>query len=109
MTRAAQVAVAQAVTGGARSLLRGRALLAALAIAFGIALGYAVELIDHAALAELDAGTALLAGAADLEVRGPRAGFAETLYPKLARDADVAVASPVVQVEIGRASCRERV
>jgi putative ABC transport system permease protein len=94
-----RLVVARAVTGGTGALLRGRTLLAVLAIAFGIALGYAVELINRAAVDELTAGLALLSGAADLEVRGPRDGFDESLYPRLAGDADVAVASPVVEVE----------
>ena len=66
-------------------------------IAFGIALGYAVELINRAAVNELSAGLATLSGDADLEVRGPRAGFDEALYPVLARLDGVAVASPVVE------------
>jgi putative ABC transport system permease protein len=93
-------AVARAVTGGVREALRGRALLAVVAIAFGVALGYAVELVNHAAIAELDAGLAVLSGKADLEVRGPRSGFAEALFPALAQDRDVAVASPVVEVVV---------
>ena len=95
-----RLAVARAVSGGARAMLRGRTLLAIAAIAFGIALGYAVEIINRSAVAELTAGLATLSGDADLEVRGPRAGFDETLYPTLARDRDVAVASPVVEVDV---------
>ena len=100
-------AVARAVSGGVRATLRGRTLLAVVAIAFGIALGYAVELINRAAVGELTAGLAMLAGDADLEVRGPRAGFDETLYPALARDADVAVASPVVEADVKLRDRRE--
>ena len=94
----ARRAVGHAVTGGLREALRGRALLAIVAIAFGVALGYAVELVNHAAISELASGLAVVAGKADLEVRGPRAGFHEALYPALARDRDVEVASPVVEV-----------
>ena len=32
-------------------------------------------------------------------MRGPRAGFAETLFAQLARDPEVAVASPVVEID----------
>jgi len=96
----AQRAVARAVTGGLRQALKGRSLLAVVAIAFGVALGYAVEIVNHAAVSELNADLAVLAGKADLEVRGPRAGFDEMLYPMLARDADIAVASPVVEVDV---------
>jgi len=101
----AQRAVARAVFGGIGDALRGRTLLAVAAIAFGVALGLAVELVNHAAVTELTAGLALLSGNADLEVRGPRNGFDEALYPVLARDADVAVASPVVEID---AALRDR-
>lgn len=100
MTVGDRLAVARAITGGARAALRGRTLLAVVAIAFGIALGYAVELINRAAVGELTAGLAVLSGDADLEVRGPRAGFDETLYPVLVQDQDVAIASPVVEVDV---------
>ena len=40
-------------------------------------------------------GAQLLAGDADLQMRGPRRGFDEALYPELARLPEVAVASPV--------------
>ena len=99
MSRASVLAM-RAVSGGARAAFRGRSLLAVAAIAFGIALGYAVELVNAAAVDELTAGLAVLSGHADLEVRGPRAGFDEALYPLLARDADVAVASPIVDVDV---------
>ena len=95
----AALAVPRAVTGGFATMLRGRTLLAVLAIAFGVALGYAVELINRAAVNELSAGLATLSGKADLQVRGPRAGFDEALYPMLARAEGVAVASPVLEVE----------
>ena len=98
---AATFAVARAVVGGFATLLRGRTLLAVVAIAFGIALGYAVELINRAAVNELSAGLATLSGNADLQVRGPRAGFDEALYGTLARVDGIAAASPVVEVEVG--------
>lgn len=100
MNSVAQRAVARAVLGGIGDALKGRTLLAIVAIAFGVALGLAVELVNHAAVTELTAGLALLSGNADLEVRGPRNGFDEALYPVLARDADVAVASPVVAIDV---------
>ena len=93
--------VARAVVGGFPALWRGRTLLAVVAIAFGIALGYAVELINRAAVNELSAGLATLSGNADLQVRGPRAGFDESLYPTLAQVDGVAVASPVIEIDVG--------
>src|SRR5262245_64779285 len=76
-----------------------RMLLPVLAIALGVALGYAVHLINRAAVNELAAGVRALSGEADLEVRGGRSGFPEALYATLARLPGVAVASPVLEVD----------
>jgi len=78
----------------------GRAVVGVIAIAIGVAMGYAVYLINHAALAEFSEAVRTLAGQADLEVRGPRSGFDEALYPRLAALPEVAAASPVVEVEL---------
>ena len=78
---------------------KGRLAVSVLAIALGVALGYAVQLINAVALNELSQAVRSLAGEADLEIRGPRAGFDEALYPRIARLAQVAVASPVLEVE----------
>lgn len=78
---------------------RGRLAVSVLAIALGVALGYAVQLINAVALAEFSQAVRALAGEADLEIRGPRAGFDEQLYPRLARLPQVAAASPVLEVE----------
>lgn len=99
MNAVAAVAVARAVTGGVGIAVTPRTFLAILTIAFGVALGLAVELVNHAAVSELDADLALLSGRADLEIRGPRAGFDERIYPEIANDDDVAVASPIVEVD----------
>ena len=64
----------------------GRTLLSIAGIALGVALGFAVSLINRAAVEEMAAGMRSLSGEADLEVRGGRAGFPETLYPR-AREA----------------------
>lgn len=94
---AATRAVARAAGGGfARG--RVRSIVAMLAIASGVALGYAVELVNRSAVNELVSGLAVLAGVSDLEVSGPGAGFDESVYPRLARDPEVAVASPVLEV-----------
>ena len=77
----------------------GRLSLSVLAIALGVALGYAVALINQAAINEFASAVQTLAGEADLVVRGPRAGFDEALYPRLATSGEVAVASPVLEVD----------
>ena len=68
-----------AVLNARFALRKGRTLVSVIAIALGVALGYAVHLINHAAVNELSAGVRALAGEADLEVRGGRAGFPEAL------------------------------
>src|SRR6266852_3763932 len=78
---------------------KSRLALSVLAIALGVALGYAVQLINQAAINEFAAAVQTLSGEADLAVRGPRAGFDESLYPRLAKLPEVAVASPVLEVE----------
>src|SRR3981081_4393199 len=75
---------------------KGRLALSVLAIALGVALGYAVQHINQAAINECAAAVQTLSGEADLAVRGPRAGFDESLYPRLAKLPEAAVASPVL-------------
>jgi putative ABC transport system permease protein len=77
----------------------GRLALSVLAIALGVALGYAVQLINQAALNEFATAVQTLSGEADLAVRGPRTGFDESLYPRLAGLREVAVASPVLEMD----------
>jgi putative ABC transport system permease protein len=77
----------------------GRLSLSVLAIALGVALGYAVQLINQAAVNEFSAAVHTLSGEADLAIRGPRAGFDESIYPRVAALRVVAVASPVVETD----------
>jgi len=79
----------------------GRWLTAALAIAIGVALGYAVHLVNRSALDEFARAVQTVNGAADLQVQATQArGFDENLYPVLARIPGVAKASPVVEVTL---------
>jgi putative ABC transport system permease protein len=78
---------------------KARSILSVLAIALGVALGYAVQLVTGAAVNELALGVQFLSGDADLQVRGPRSGFDETVYPELARLPEVAAASPMVELD----------
>ncbi len=78
---------------------RGRMLVAVLAIGLGVALGYAIQLINRAAVGEFTHALQTFAGQADLTVRGPRSGFDERLYPQIARLPEVAVASPMLEVQ----------
>lgn len=69
------------------------------AIVLGVALGMAVHAVHEAALSEFGRGMRTLAGETDLQVTGPRSGFDENLYARLAARTEVMDASPVVEVE----------
>ncbi|WP_114649529.1 FtsX-like permease family protein [Pseudothauera hydrothermalis] len=73
--------------------------LSLLAIALGVALGLAVHLIHDAALEEFGRGLRQLVGEADLQVVGPREGFDDALYLRIAARQEVAHASPVLEVQ----------
>ena len=77
----------------------GRVIVAMIAIAVGVALGFAVHLINASALNEFARAVASVNGDADLQVRAASPlGFDEALYPKLARLDGIASASPVVEL-----------
>jgi len=80
---------------------RARALLSIVGIALGVALGFGVHLMNRAAVDELAAAVRALSGDADLEVLGGRGGFDEALYLRIARLPEVAVASPVLELQAG--------
>ena len=73
--------------------------LSVLAIALGVALGLAVNIIHASALDEFGRGMRLLAGESDLQAVGPRGGFDEAAYVRLAQAPEVAEASPVLEIE----------
>jgi len=85
----------------------GRTLLAIVAIALGVALGVAVHLVNASAVNEFGLAARHLAGEADLVVRGPRAGFDEALYARLARLPQVEAANPALEVDVPLAGRRE--
>ncbi|MFL6715545.1 MAG: ABC transporter permease, partial [Burkholderiaceae bacterium] len=76
-----------------------RALVAMGAIALGVALGFAIHLINAAAFNEFTAAVKSVSGVSDLQVRGARASFDEALFPRLAQRQDVALASPALEVD----------
>jgi putative ABC transport system permease protein len=76
----------------------GRNALLALAIALGVALGFAIYLINRSAADEVSLAARSLYGLADLSIEST-AGLDENLYPRIAALPGVAVASPVVEVE----------
>jgi putative ABC transport system permease protein len=76
-----------------------RALVAIGAIALGVALGFAIHLINAAAFNEFTAAANSLSGQSDLQVRGVQPLFDENLYPLLAQHDGVALASPVLELD----------
>ena len=77
-----------------------RVILTALAIAVGIALGFAVHLVNHSALRSFDDAMHSVNGAADLQVKAVSLlGFDEMTYPRVAMLPGIADASPVVSLQ----------
>jgi putative ABC transport system permease protein len=95
---ARRVLIDAAVVGPLRQA-PGRTLLAIVAIALGVALGFSVYLINRVAADEVQLAARSLFGMADLSVKAPGGGFDESLYPRLAAITGIAVASPVVEVQ----------
>ena len=81
-----------------------RALLAVAAIAVGVAMGFAIHLINAAAFNEFSAAVKSLSGQADVQVAAREPLFDEAVYPRLAVHPDVVVASPVLEVSAGVAA-----
>jgi putative ABC transport system permease protein len=85
----------------------GRLCITVVAIALGVALGTAVYLVNSAALNEFGLATKRLVGESDLIVRGAREGFPEQLFAQLARNPQVTVASPVLELDVALAGRSE--
>lgn len=84
-----------------------RALVAIGAIALGVALGFAIHLINAAAYNEFSAAIKSLSGQSDLQVRASQALFDEALYARLAQRREVALASPVLEIDAAVPGRRE--
>lgn len=85
----------------------GRLIVTVIAIALGVALASSVYLVNTAALGEFTQATKRLVGEAGIVVRGPREGFAEELFVRLARDPRIAIASPVLELDAALPGRRE--
>jgi putative ABC transport system permease protein len=73
--------------------------VALMAVALGVALAYSVHLINSSALAEFSGAVRSVNGEPDLSLRGPREGFDDELFERVATDPAVVIASPVVEVD----------
>jgi putative ABC transport system permease protein len=107
MTFGARRALLEAAALGPLRQAPGRTVLAIVAIALGVALGFSVYLINRVAADEVQLASRSLFGMADLSVKAPGLGFDEALYPRLAAVPGIAVASPVVEAQ-ARLPGRER-
>lgn len=101
--------VLNAIAGGVWRDHPGRILLAVLGITFGVALGVAVHLINSSAASEFSLAVRSLSGEADIVIRGPRSGFPDALYPRVAQLPGVRAASPAVEVDAQLAGRRETI
>lgn len=77
-----------------------RALVALTAIALGVALGFGIHLINAAAFDEFSAAARSLSGSADLQLRCIAPQCDEALYPRIARLDGVAIAAPVLDLDL---------
>ena len=77
-----------------------QAIIAIIAIALGVGLGFAIHLINTAAFNEFSAAAKSLSGQSDLQVRGTQATFDESLYPALAKRNDIELANPVLELDV---------
>ncbi|WP_411885964.1 FtsX-like permease family protein [Polaromonas sp. YR568] len=71
---------------------------AAAAVMLGVALAFSVQLINASALSEFSQAVRAVNGQPDLELRAVQGGFDESLYQRVAADAQVALASPVLEL-----------
>ena len=70
---------------------------AALAVMLGVALAFSVHLINASALDEFSKAVRSVGGQPDLELRAVQGTFDEALYARIARNTQVALASPVLE------------
>ena len=79
---------------------RLRTLVQVLAIAVGVALGYAVHLINTSALNEFSSAVRAVTGQADASITGTREGFDERLFQRVVTQSGVELASPVLELDV---------
>ncbi len=70
------------------------------AVMLGVALAFAVHTINASALEEFAQASRSINGTPDLQLRSAQGHLDERLYPLLARERDVARASPVLELEL---------
>jgi ABC-type lipoprotein release transport system permease subunit len=87
-----------------------RSAVAVLAVALGVALAFAVQLINASALAEFGQAVAAVNGQPDGELRARQGTLDDALFERVAAHPQVAVASPVLELTgLARPPAREPV
>lgn len=76
-----------------------RSATAVLAVMLGVALAFSVHLINASALDEFASAARSAGGQPDLELRAAQGAMDEALYGRVATDAEVAAASPVLELQ----------
>ena len=76
-----------------------RSATAILAVMLGVALAFSVHLINASALDEFSSAARSAGGQPDLELRAAQGAMDEALYARIAGDARVALASPVLELQ----------
>ncbi len=71
---------------------------AVLAVTLGVALAFSVHLINASALSEFSQAVRSAGGQPDLELRAVQGSFDEAIFERVANHAQVAVASPVLEL-----------
>jgi putative ABC transport system permease protein len=71
---------------------------AVVAVMLGVALAFSVSLINASALSEFSQAVRSVNGQPDLELRAAQGSFSEALFARVANDARVEVASPVLEL-----------
>ncbi len=77
-----------------------RSATALVAVMLGVALGFAVHLINASALDEFASAVRSVGGQPDLELRAVQSGFDEALYARAAAHPQVVLASPVLELQV---------
>jgi putative ABC transport system permease protein len=77
----------------------GRAILALAALAVGVALGYAVHIVNQSALTEFSRAMATVSGRGDFEIFGDTTGLDEALYGRIANLPQVGDLLPVSEAD----------
>ncbi len=72
---------------------------AVLAVLLGVALAFSVHLINESALNEFSAAVRSVNGQADVSLHAAHGTLDEALYPRVAGHPQVAIASPVIEVQ----------